>query len=534
MRHGIFPAGRGGRGKSAKLNKPATEIGIGRLLNSRYRKSLSSRLLLKFEPVLSRSFARRMRNRVKKNAYIHRNQGDNKLLRRTPIVKFHNKVTFPNFIPLVYFNPRHSICVVLHIYFSEQWDEFASYLCNLQDDYDLFVSLVHGASAHLTHTIHSFKPDAQIFVFPNHGRDVFPFIAFLNSGVLARYELVLKLHSKKTLQDPEAGRVYREALLEGLLGTPEKVRSIIVSFQHQKRLGLAGPKKRLIIGKRPEQHLNINAKAIGELERITGISVDYTTLAFVAGTMFWVRPQALKRLQGLLGADDFDLEPLPNDGAMPHAVERFFGAVVADAGFEIEAIEALPFCGKGSGVTRWRPPNVLTCRHEIFRPILVDPTRKFCLFASYSPDGTVWPHTISYCQRLRELGLCVALIVATEAEVSEFIDPGTQVCDALIVRDNAGFDFASWAMALKIEPRLWTCSSLLFANDSVYSASPNLPEIIERIEGIPADFVGLTDSIECGFGLSNHSSSYFRTRHFSIPRSKNFGTTFAFYRPSGR
>ena len=268
-------------------------------------------------------------------------------------------------------------------------------------------------------------------------------------------------------------------------------------------------------GSRAKLHLRNNAKAIRKLKKLTGIPTDPDTLAFVAGTMFWFRPQALAGLQGHLGAADFEPEPLPVDGTMQHAMEPFFGAVAAYSGYSIQAIETLHCCGPNAR------RDVLTFRREIIRPIEVDPGKKLCLFASYSPDGTVRQHAISYCQRLRELGFRVVMIVATDTKDLKLIDPGPQACDALIVRENAGFDFASWATALKIEPRLWTCSSLFFANDSVYSSSPNLSETIERIEGIPADFVGLTDSIE----LQPHFQSFFfvlQNRALQHPKVQEF------------
>jgi len=75
-------------------------------------------------------------------------------------------------------------------------------------------------------------------------------------------------------------------------------------------------------------------------------------------------------------------------------------------------------------------------------------------------------------------------------------DPGTEVCEAVIARENAGFDFASWALALRLAPELWSARTLIFANDSVYGPFGDFAGILQQIEDTPADVVGLSGSDE--------------------------------------
>ncbi len=63
-------------------DQPA-DFNTGSLRDSRYRKALSSRLVLRFEPVLSRSFAKRMQNRMEKNAPLRLPSAA--LLKHTPL-----------------------------------------------------------------------------------------------------------------------------------------------------------------------------------------------------------------------------------------------------------------------------------------------------------------------------------------------------------------------------------------------------------------------------------------------------------------
>ena len=57
-------------------------------------------------------------------------------------------------------------------------------------------------------------------------------------------------------------------------------------------------------------------------------------LDFPQGTMFWVRPKAIKSMIDLgLRWTDYPAEPVPIDGTMLHALERLVPFVVAQEGF---------------------------------------------------------------------------------------------------------------------------------------------------------------------------------------------------------
>jgi lipopolysaccharide biosynthesis protein len=55
--------------------------------------------------------------------------------------------------------------------------------------------------------------------------------------------------------------------------------------------------------------------------------------AFAGGSVFWIRPSILDPVcQVPLKFDDFELEPLGQDGALAHAVERLISLLCYDAG----------------------------------------------------------------------------------------------------------------------------------------------------------------------------------------------------------
>jgi len=448
-----------------------------------------------------------MRRRIKKNMVplVIGQQKGWRYSGKTDNLEIINSLSFSNVNLTENGSSRVGIAVVLHIYYAELWNEIASYLDNIEDDYDLYVSLVREASDHLEPEIKTFCPGAHVSVFPNHGRDIYPFIAFLNHGVLDKYELVLKIHSKLTFHDVEQGRLWRQRLLDGLLGTPERVRGIITSFRVDPGLGLVGPRYRVIGPGDPNWRWEWNAPGLRWLEQHTGIPGNWPRATFVAGTMFWCRPKALSALQGTLEPSHFDPEPLPADGMFQHAVERFFGVVAGSRGYSVKAVEGLPFCGEKTVEPLVEPRDVLSVESRNVRPVQVEPGDRVCLFACYSSNGRIWDHTKEYCRRLRGHGLKVILVVATDRSDLGIEDPGHDVCDSLIVRENAGFDFASWAFVLRGNPVLWSASSLFFANDSVYGPFGDFRSTLDLIENSNHHYTALIKSYE----LQPHFQSFF-------------------------
>jgi hypothetical protein len=62
---------------------------------------------------------------------------------------------------------------------------------------------------------------------------------------------------------------------------------------------------------------------------------------FVASPMFWAKPGIFKPLlKAKLSFEDFEMEPLPVDGSLAHALERFIGLLVEVQGKKICSIDA--------------------------------------------------------------------------------------------------------------------------------------------------------------------------------------------------
>jgi lipopolysaccharide biosynthesis protein len=194
------------------------------------------------------------------------------------------------------------------------------------------VSLVKGSSEHMRALIYEAFPNAWVFDFEDHGRDIGSFLVFLQSGVLFKYDLVCKVHTKRSpyMQDGDA---WRRALIEGILGSSSLIDKIVSSFRSDPDLGMVVADGNIYRG---HEHWAATEKLLAELLPRIGISPDVTDRSFPGGSIFWIRSFLLRTLAGAgLLLDDFEPEPMKIDGTLGHAVERTFGLICEDAGMRV-------------------------------------------------------------------------------------------------------------------------------------------------------------------------------------------------------
>jgi hypothetical protein len=209
-------------------------------------------------------------------------------------------------------NYGQNFAVVVHLYYEDQWPEFITYLANITRDFKLFISL--RPESRFADQIRKTFPNAEIRLFPNVGRDVAPFLAWLPE--LQSFDLVCKIHTKRS-----DGRhsVWRRVVMDGLLGNKEMVDDYIAAFASDPELALAGARFNYVDG---AGHISVSNRALpvqhGPLPKGWG---------FFAGTMFWCRPKFFSGLDTLYPQNCFTAH-LDTDGHPEHVVERAFGLIV--------------------------------------------------------------------------------------------------------------------------------------------------------------------------------------------------------------
>lgn len=225
------------------------------------------------------------------------------------------------------------VAIHLHLYYTEMWEELRDQIKNIgTTPYRLFVTLVQE-NPELVKKIKAFSPSAEVWVVPNMGYDIGPFIDFLNHINLDEYKYILKLHSKRPSNGtdtklnhlPVTRYFWKVLLSEALIGTPEIWQKNLQAFEKDASLGMiASPH---LIKKADKSDAFLIPDVQKQLENIGLPKVK--DFYFVAGTMFIVRSSLFKIFQNHYTIQDFQItDGQIKDGTLAHVFERLFGAVI--------------------------------------------------------------------------------------------------------------------------------------------------------------------------------------------------------------
>lgn len=314
---------------------------------------------------------------------------------------------------------HHDTCVILHLYYPEMWNGIRSYLSNLHEEFDLFITIPYEVTVSEP-TIKAYFPEAHIYRCENRGRDIAPFLNVLAAISELDYRYICKIHTKKSVHITN-GQEWQQDMMDKLLGSPETIARVKRAFDEHPDWGLIGPHGHVV----PYLYYWIqNAENVINLARLIGIPTDNIGFSYVAGSMFWFRPQALHLLLNPeLIAQSFDLEEGQQDATLAHAFERLFGMVVNYAGYTI----------------------VETDSQEI-RP--VDDSFHFRLLIQEFNKQEQTVHTLT-AQALEQENTIRSLSAETIRQ-GQVIDQKNQVIQALTAQLTEIRNSTAWSIALRI------------------------------------------------------------------------------------
>jgi hypothetical protein len=141
------------------------------------------------------------------------------------------------------------------------------------------------------------------------------------------------------------------------------------------------------------------------------------------------------------------------------------------------------------------------------------------LFVHYDKRGAVRPQVLHYLRELQKNGRDVVFItnsgrLAPDGEVAL-----REICAAVMVRRNIGYDFGAWADALKyFGLPCANTKEIIFANDSMFGPMLPLSGVLRRLDYNKADIWGLTDSWQ----ICYHLQSFFLAFGPDALRSEQF------------
>ena len=202
-------------------------------------------------------------------------------------------------------------------------------------------------------------------VASNRGRDVSAFLIacadILRPGPGGSYphDVVLKLHSKRSPQDPYArAQAFQHHVVRSLTGS---LAELLQLFVDEPELGMAMPPQihvgyptlgRAWFGNRPEAE-----RLAGRL----GIDVPFDDGSPLAtfGSMFAARPAALRPLVDALGWQDFPDESGYRDGGVAHAVERLFAYAAISEGYTVRTVTTAEIAAESHQLLEWKLQTIL-------------------------------------------------------------------------------------------------------------------------------------------------------------------------------
>ncbi len=224
------------------------------------------------------------------------------------------------------------IGVFLHLFYTDLWSEFAAFLGQVRRPFDLWITHC-GLEKNVKDQIFLRFPNANIIRVENRGRDILPFISFLNDGVLADYNYICKIHTKKSIHDDGSkerllGSRWRRRALYDLLAVGQ-AEIIVDAFKKNPSIGIAGPTTLRIPNAACDAKMAWGSRRTRDmalqLMRKMGANPNAPSLDYFAGSMFWITPAALEPIRQLnLQHHNFPPEMGQVDGELQHAVERLF------------------------------------------------------------------------------------------------------------------------------------------------------------------------------------------------------------------
>ncbi|WP_175954993.1 glycoside hydrolase family 99-like domain-containing protein [Schaalia sp. Marseille-Q2122] len=276
------------------------------------------------------------------------------------------------------------LAVVLNCYYTDLLPQLLERLTLIPIPFDLFVTNVSGQEVKIPTSLGNMN-HSVVLDCANHGRDILPMVQLVNARLLDPYDLILKVHTKKSPWRADhaelsgSGEQWRDEFLDALLPSKERIEELITAFRQDPHLGvITAPGN--IVGK---EFWGGDQRIVEQLLRRIELSLDPDSLRFPAGSMYWCRGFVLQGLRAFnLIADDFDREAGQVDGTTAHAVERIIGIVAEEAGLSLATSDDIE-----TAVDR----DALSRLLDAYRPECA-PTQRATVLPFYLPQFHPSPH----------------------------------------------------------------------------------------------------------------------------------------------
>lgn len=271
------------------------------------------RLAREWRSLAMRRVLRRIRRRVRRQRAWHEERfvlGMPSAEERTGDVSHHAPV---------------AVCAIVHAYYIDLLPEIVQRLLHCSELRRAIVTYPEDRDAGLyfrsLEPLRALGVVVELVPVENRGRDMLPLVRVAQRALDSGCTAFLKVHTKRSPHLGHEGSMWRQELLDGLIGDTRAASAAARVIAEDPNFGFAVPASRL--GGRV--HRGRNGKRVRQLARRAGLRVPRTVL-FPAGGMYWCSRDWLEALVRLgLAPDDFEQEAGQLDGTTAHALERLIG-----------------------------------------------------------------------------------------------------------------------------------------------------------------------------------------------------------------
>lgn len=244
------------------------------------------------------------------------------------------------------------LAAVVHIFYEDMTDELLDRLVMLPEKFDLFITTTDQSKADAIRAIMDRRADekvanTEIRILPsNRGRDLSAFFIGCRDVLeVGRYDLIVKIHSKKTVQDSyNAGRYFKYQQLDNVLHSPGYAANAVALFQKEPGLGLAFPPMIHIGYPTMGRGWYANKAPAEVLCEELAITVPFDDISPLApyGCMWFARPEALQILTDREWKyEEYAAPNRHSDGSLAHVQERIVAYAAAERGYHSRTISTL-------------------------------------------------------------------------------------------------------------------------------------------------------------------------------------------------
>lgn len=225
------------------------------------------------------------------------------------------------------------ILVVLHAFWIPEFKYILNVLRKLSIPFELVVTSPKVVIDEVEEVLLSYssKFEYKLIEVENIGRDVYPFLITLKDIEVSSYDLIVKLHTKRSQG------VWLRALVKSLIGSDKRLISQLNISDKKPYSLFTHPLLRYPARKPPQFDILISKTE--NYGKMCGFATDLDWY-FPAGTMFSGGPKIMSAFFGVIETLpnlDFQKEENYSQESSAHVIERLFGLIVSANGGDLVA-----------------------------------------------------------------------------------------------------------------------------------------------------------------------------------------------------